>query len=57
MKKLGGMLSLLLGAVLTAIGIGTESTETIVVGVLLLVVSAIVLTLKITRRNQGDQPG
>jgi uncharacterized membrane protein len=57
MKKLGGMLSLILGAVLTALGFGSESTSTIVVGVVFLVLGAILLALKIIRRNQGGQLG
>lgn len=57
MKKLGGMFALVLGAILTAYGYSIESTATTVVGVVLLVVGAIVLALKIIRRNQGDQPG
>jgi drug/metabolite transporter (DMT)-like permease len=57
MKKLGGMFALVLGAVLTAAGYAAESTETTIVGVVLLVVGAILLALKIVRRNQGKQLG
>ena len=57
MKKLGGMFALVLGAVLTAAGYGAGSSETTVVGVVLLVVGAVLLALKIMRRNQGNQVG
>ena len=56
-KKLGGMLSLILGAVLTALGYGAESTATIVVGIVFLALGAILLALKIVRRNQGNPLG
>lgn len=57
MKKLGGMISLILGTVLTALGYSIESTATTLIGVVLLVAGAIVLALKIIRRNQGRQSG
>ncbi len=56
-KKFGGMLSLVLGAALTAYGYSMESTATIVVGVALLVLGVALLALKIMRRNQGNQVG
>ncbi|MBP1296597.1 hypothetical protein [Bradyrhizobium elkanii] len=51
-KKLGGLIAIVVGCLLTAIGVTFESTGTIVVGVLLLVLGAALLTLKIMRRNQ-----
>ena len=57
MKKLSGMFSLVLGGVLTAYGYSVESTGTVIVGVALLALGAILLALKIIRRNRGGQPG
>jgi hypothetical protein len=56
-KKLGGLLSIILGCLLTASGVAFESTGVTVVGVLLLALGAILLTLKIMRRNRSNQPG
>jgi hypothetical protein len=55
MKKLGGMFSLVLGAVLTAVGFSFDSAGTIVVGVYFW--GALLLALKVIRRNQGNQLG
>jgi hypothetical protein len=52
-KKLGGLLAIIIGCLLTAVGVTFESTGTTVVGVLLLAVGAVLLVLKIIRRNQG----
>jgi hypothetical protein len=57
MKKLGAMASLILGAALAAFGYSSESTGTIVVGVVFLALGAILLALKIIRRNQDSQVG
>jgi hypothetical protein len=54
-KKLGGILLLLFGLLLTAIGFNNESTGLTAIGILLLAAGAILLTLKIIRRNQGSQ--
>jgi hypothetical protein len=51
-KKLGGLFSVIIGCLLTAVGVTFESTGTIVVGVLFLALGAVLLTLKIIRRNQ-----
>ncbi|UGY15367.1 hypothetical protein [Bradyrhizobium septentrionale] len=51
-KKLGGLFAIILGCLLTAVGVTFESTSTIVVGVLFLVLGAALLALKIMRRNQ-----
>ncbi|QOZ38015.1 hypothetical protein XH92_20970 [Bradyrhizobium sp. CCBAU 53421] len=56
-KKLGGLLAIVLGCLLTAVGVTFESTSTSVVGVLLLVLGAVLLTLKIMRRNQSGPFG
>jgi hypothetical protein len=57
MKKLGGLFSIIVGCLLTAVGVASESTGVIVVGVLFLALGATLLTLKIMRRNRGNQPG
>lgn len=56
-KKLGGLFSIMIGCLLTAVGVTFESTGTIVVGVLFLVLGAVLLVLKIMRRNQQSSPG
>jgi branched-subunit amino acid transport protein AzlD len=54
-KKLGGVLLLLLGLLLTALGFNSESTGLTTIGILSLVAGAIFLALKIVRRNQDSQ--
>ncbi|WP_338689770.1 hypothetical protein V5279_27240 [Bradyrhizobium sp. 26S5] len=56
-KKLGGLIAIVLGCLLTAVGVTFESTSTIVVGLLFLVLGAVLLTLKIMRRNQAGPFG
>ena len=56
-KKLGGVFSIIIGCLLTAVGVTFESTGTIVVGVLFLALGAVLLVLKIIRRNQRDPLG
>ncbi|GIQ72721.1 hypothetical protein BraRD5C2_11570 [Bradyrhizobium sp. RD5-C2] len=56
-KKLGGLVAIVLGCLLTAVGVTFESTSTTVVGVLFLVLGAVLLTLKIMRRNQSGPFG
>lgn len=51
-KKLGGLLAIILGCLLTAVGVTFESGGTTFIGVLLLIVGAGLLVLKIVRRNQ-----
>jgi hypothetical protein len=53
-KKLGGLFSVIIGCLLTGVGVTFESTSTIVVGFLFLALGAVLLTLKIIRRNQGS---
>ena len=57
MKKLGGLFAIILGCLLTAVGMTFESADTTIVGALLLVVGAVLLVLKIMRRNQENTPG
>ena len=52
-KKLGGLFAIIIGCLLTAVGVTFESSGTTVVGVLLLALGAVLLVLKIIRRNQG----
>jgi TRAP-type mannitol/chloroaromatic compound transport system permease large subunit len=56
-KKLGGLISVIIGCLLTGVGVTSESTSTIVVGVLFLALGAVLLTLKIIRRNQRSPLG
>ena len=56
-KKLSGLFSIIIGCLLTAVGVAFESTSTIVVGVLFLALGAVLLTLKIIRRNQRSPLG
>ncbi|GKQ55700.1 hypothetical protein BRSPCE3_65550 [Bradyrhizobium sp. Ce-3] len=56
-KKLGGLFAIVLGCLLTAVGVTFESTSTTVVGVLFLALGAVLLTLKIMRRNQSGPFG
>ncbi|WFU36387.1 hypothetical protein QA635_19010 [Bradyrhizobium brasilense] len=56
-KKLGGLIAIVVGCLLTAVGMTFESTSTTVVGVLFLVLGAALLTLKIMRRNQSGPFG
>lgn len=51
-KKLGGMLLLVLGGALTAAGFGTGSSGLGTVGIVLLAIGLLLLILKIVRRNQ-----
>ncbi|WGR91659.1 hypothetical protein MTX26_14670 [Bradyrhizobium sp. ISRA443] len=57
LKKLGGLVAIILGCLLTAVGATFESAGTFVIGLLLLVLGAILLTLKIVRRNQDSPLG
>jgi hypothetical protein len=54
-KKLGGLVLLLFGFLLLAAGYSGGSTGLSVLGMLLLAAGAILLALKIARRNQPDQ--
>jgi len=52
-KKLGGLLLVVLGFIVMAAGISTDSTGLVVLGTLVLVAGAILLALKIIRRNEN----
>jgi uncharacterized membrane protein HdeD (DUF308 family) len=52
-KKLVGLALLILGCLLTALGVSAGYTGLTVFGVALLIVGAILLVLKIVWRNQG----
>jgi hypothetical protein len=52
-KKLGGLLLLVIGMVMTALGANNGSTALIVLGTLVLVAGLALLALKIFRRNQA----
>jgi hypothetical protein len=53
-KKLGGLFAIIIGCLLTAVGVTFESGGTTFIGVLLLVIGAVLLVLKIVRRNEGS---
>jgi uncharacterized membrane protein YidH (DUF202 family) len=55
-KKLGGILLLLFGFLLTALGFNHGSTGLTALGILLLGGGMALLALKVLRRNQGNQP-
>ena len=52
LKKLGGLFLLVVGLLLVAAGIVNETTGLTVIGGLCFVAGAILLVLKIARRNQ-----
>lgn len=53
-KKLGGLCAIIVGCLLTAVGVTFESGDTTFVGVLFLILGAGLLVLKIVRRNEGS---
>lgn len=57
LKKLGGVFAIVLGGLIAAIGADVGSSATIAIGILCVVVGAILLVLKIIRRNEGGQVG
>jgi hypothetical protein len=57
LKKLGGVFAIILGGLIAAIGADVESSTTIAIGILFVVVGAILLVLKIIRRNESGQAG
>ncbi|CAN7357526.1 hypothetical protein LJR220_003181 [Bradyrhizobium sp. LjRoot220] len=54
-KKLGGVLLLLFGLLMTALGLSSDSGWLTAMGIVLLVAGAVFLALKIIRRNQDSQ--
>jgi len=53
-KKLGRLFAIIVGCLLTAVGVTFEYGGTTFIGVLLLVIGAVLLVLKIVRRNEGS---
>lgn len=53
-KKLGGLIAIIVGCLLTAVGVTFESGGTTFLGVLFLVLGAGLLALKIVKRNEGS---
>jgi hypothetical protein len=53
MKKLGGLILVLLGCLGVGSGFGTDSMGLVAVGVVALAVGIVLLMLKIVRRNPG----
>jgi LPXTG-motif cell wall-anchored protein len=54
-KKFGGLVFLLFGLLLLGTGFSNQSTGLTLLGVAALAGGAVLLALKIRRRNQGDQ--
>ncbi|QRM28516.1 hypothetical protein [Microvirga sp. VF16] len=54
-KKLGGVLLLICGLALMTLGYSGDSTGLIVLGLLAAAAGAVLLVLKIVRRNQGHE--
>jgi hypothetical protein len=54
LKKLGGLITVIAGCLLTAVGVTFESGGTTFFGVLFLVLGIGLLVLKIIRRNEGS---
>jgi hypothetical protein len=52
-KKLGGVFAMIVGALIAAIGADVGSSTAIAIGILFVVIGAILLVLKIIRRNEG----
>lgn len=53
-KKLGGLFAIIIGCILTALGLTFESSGTTTIGVIFLALGAVLLVLKIVRRNEGS---
>jgi hypothetical protein len=53
-KKFGGLLLLVLGLLLLAMGFNADSIGLTVLGIVALACGAVLLALKIRRRNQGN---
>jgi drug/metabolite transporter (DMT)-like permease len=56
-KKLAGMILIVIGCLLTAVGLNSGSILQIALGVALLIGGMILIALKIIRRNQSGQLG
>jgi uncharacterized membrane protein HdeD (DUF308 family) len=53
-KKLGGLILIILGCLLTAAGFNSGATAQVVLGIVLLAAGMALLVLKIVRRNQSS---
>jgi drug/metabolite transporter (DMT)-like permease len=53
MKKLGGLLLVILGCLLIAIGVNADNTGLVIIGAVLAVLGAALLALKVLRRNRS----
>ena len=53
-KKLGGLFAIIIGCILTAAGLTFESGGMTTIGVIFLALGAVLLVLKIIRRNEGS---
>ena len=54
-KKLYGLFLIILGCLLTAVGVSSPSMGLTALGILSLIAGVILLVLKIIRRNEGSQ--
>jgi len=54
-KKLGGVILMILGGLVAALGADMGSSATIAIGILFVVAGAVFLVLKILRRNDPSQ--
>lgn len=55
-KKIGGVVLIVLGLFLTGLGFANNSVEVIALGLLSLIGGAALLAFKIVRRNEPSQP-
>ena len=55
-KKSAAVILILVGILLSVVGINEQSSPTIVVGVLCFLGGVLLLVFKIVRRNQSNQP-
>ena len=54
-KKLGGVFAIIVGGLIAAIGADVESSTIIAIGILFVFVGAILLVLKVIRRNESGE--
>jgi Na+/melibiose symporter-like transporter len=54
-KKLGGLIAIILGFLLAAVGYRDGSTEYLTLGIVLIAIGLVLIVLMIVRRNQGRQ--
>lgn len=56
-KKLGGVFAMIVGGLIAAIGADAASPAAIAAGILFVILGAVLLALKIIRRNEGGRVG